>query len=100
MMKLCMASGKEKDDPAMVEISIKLASMYAMQSRDEEAETGFKFCLDSTRKSLEKSGGVLEADTNLLALYGLTCQSMSHLFCADGEYGLRSDYNRQHCWHA
>lgn len=77
MMKLCVASGKANDDPAMVELSIKLASLYAMQSRDEEAETGFKFCLEATQKALDKAGGILEADTNLLALHGLSCQSMS-----------------------
>ena len=76
-MKLCLASGRSTDDPAMVELSIKLASMYAMQSRDDEAETGFKFSVEATQKALKRAGGIAEADPNLLALHGLACQSMS-----------------------
>lgn len=75
IIRLCFALGKKEDDDAILEVSIKLASMYAQQSRDEEAETGFKFCLDAMRKKVKESGGVLESDTNSLALLGLSCQS-------------------------
>lgn len=74
-MKKCLDSGQKEGDDSIIELSVKLATVYATQSRDDEAELGFKYCMDTMNEKVKKCGGILEADTNTLALQGLSIQS-------------------------
>ncbi|GFN76395.1 tetratricopeptide repeat protein 19, mitochondrial [Plakobranchus ocellatus] len=51
-MKGCLQQGMEQDANAMVELALKLASIYAIQGRKEEAEEGYKFCLQATQPKM------------------------------------------------
>lgn len=44
-MKGCFQQGLAREDNAIIELSIKMASIYAMQDRAAEAEQGLKFCI-------------------------------------------------------
>jgi len=74
-MQKCLAAGKAPNDDSIVELSVKLSSLYATLSRDKEAEAGFAFSVQTMAKKVEEAGGVLECDTNTLALHGLALQS-------------------------
>ena len=80
-MKKCMEAGHKEDDESMIELSVKLASLYAQTDRDDEAELGFKFCVDTMNEKVKKAGGILEADTNTLALRGISMHSKYHVYC-------------------
>ena len=73
-VKGLLNSGREKNDNAIVEISLKLAMIYAMQQRDQEAEAGYKFCM-STQDS--KISAMDSMDDDTLALYGMCINSYS-----------------------
>lgn len=53
-MKGCLSQGMEQDANAMVEIALKLASIYAIMGRKEEAEEGYKFCIQATQPKMEE----------------------------------------------
>ncbi|XP_067942726.1 tetratricopeptide repeat protein 19, mitochondrial-like [Watersipora subatra] len=74
-MQKCIAAGRSTDDESVIELSIKLASLYAGTSQDDKAEAGFKYCVEVMDKAVAREGGLLEADTNTLALQGLAVQS-------------------------
>ncbi|XP_005088843.1 tetratricopeptide repeat protein 19, mitochondrial [Aplysia californica] len=44
-MKGCFQQGLAQDHNVIIEISLKLASIYAMQGKKTEAEEGYKFCV-------------------------------------------------------
>ncbi|KAK7094919.1 tetratricopeptide repeat protein 19, mitochondrial-like isoform X2 [Littorina saxatilis] len=46
-MKGCLQQGLEIDSNAIIELSIKLSSIYAMLDRAAEAEQGLQFCIKS-----------------------------------------------------
>ncbi|KAL8608217.1 hypothetical protein ACOMHN_016672 [Nucella lapillus] len=62
-MKGCLQQGTPKDDNAMIELSLKLSSIYAMMDRDSEAEQGLQFCIkvQEAKLSGEKTAKVAEA---------------------------------------
>lgn len=74
VIKACLQHGVGQEDESVIELSVKLASIYAMQQRKEEAEQGYKFCIDASRKKIQQTDGVVEADTNTLALLGISTQ--------------------------
>jgi len=87
-----MKGGQKESDNSIVEISVKLASIYAMQNKDEAAEIGFKFCMDTMNQKAKEEGGILGAETNTLALQGLCAQGTRDersLFFIVGQSGYR-----------
>ncbi|OCT91159.1 hypothetical protein XELAEV_18014215mg [Xenopus laevis] len=52
--------GVQQNDNAFIEISLKLASIYATQNKKELAVAGYKFCILSLEEKLEKAAGLLE----------------------------------------
>ncbi|KAK7459412.1 hypothetical protein BaRGS_00039007 [Batillaria attramentaria] len=46
-MKCCLQQGLAQDDNALIELSIKVASIYAMQDRKAEAEKGLQYCINT-----------------------------------------------------
>ncbi|RUS76259.1 hypothetical protein EGW08_015974 [Elysia chlorotica] len=53
-MKGCLSQGMAQDANAIVELALKLASIYAIQGKKEEAEEGYKFCLQATQPKMEE----------------------------------------------
>lgn len=61
--------GMSKDHDAVVEISLKLAMIYAAQKRNEEANDGYKFCIKTQEEKIKK---MKEVDDNSAALLGMS----------------------------
>ncbi|XP_077471795.1 tetratricopeptide repeat protein 19, mitochondrial isoform X1 [Stigmatopora argus] len=53
-MSYMLADGMPQDDNALVEMSLKLAAMYAQQNKPELAEHGFRFCLEMLEAKVQK----------------------------------------------
>ncbi|XP_055948964.1 tetratricopeptide repeat protein 19, mitochondrial-like [Argiope bruennichi] len=51
--KELLASGTPFDDNAIVEISLKLASIYSHREEREKAEKGFQFCINTQQNKLD-----------------------------------------------
>ncbi|XP_051944815.1 tetratricopeptide repeat protein 19, mitochondrial isoform X3 [Hippocampus zosterae] len=76
-MSYMLADGMPQDDNAFVEMSLKLATMYAQENKAELAEHGFRFCLETLEGKVQKleetpadqlteADEVLRKDTRLL----------------------------------
>lgn len=53
-MSFMLSGGTPQDDNAVIEMSLKLATIYAEQNKAELAEHGFRFCMESLEAKLEK----------------------------------------------
>ncbi|XP_027144966.1 tetratricopeptide repeat protein 19, mitochondrial [Larimichthys crocea] len=53
-MSFLLSGGTPQDDNAVIEMSLKLATIYAEQNKAELAEHGFRFCTESLEAKLEK----------------------------------------------
>ncbi|XP_077367951.1 tetratricopeptide repeat protein 19, mitochondrial isoform X5 [Festucalex cinctus] len=53
-MSYMLAGGMPQDDNAFVEMSLKLATMYAQDDKAELAEHGFRFCLETLEAKVQK----------------------------------------------
>ncbi|KAJ8336903.1 hypothetical protein SKAU_G00381230 [Synaphobranchus kaupii] len=53
-MSFLLSGGTPQDDNAVIEMSLKLATIYATQKRHELADHGFRFCLESLEAKIEK----------------------------------------------
>lgn len=53
-MSFMLSGGTPQDDNAVIEMSLKLATIYAEQNKAELAEHGFRFCTESLEAKLEK----------------------------------------------
>ncbi|KAM8838326.1 tetratricopeptide repeat protein 19, mitochondrial [Synchiropus picturatus] len=53
-MSFMLSGGTAQDDNAIIEMSLKLATIYAEQNKKELAEHGFRFCLDSLEAKLKQ----------------------------------------------
>lgn len=64
---LAFTGGMAEDDNAVVEISLKLASVYASEGDFEKAVQGFQFCIATQEEKISKHGEAnLDEDTLLL----------------------------------
>ncbi|XP_028282585.1 tetratricopeptide repeat protein 19, mitochondrial [Parambassis ranga] len=61
-LSFMLAGGTPQDDNAVIEISLKLATIYAEQNKAELAEHGFTFCTESLEAKLEKQKMLLAED--------------------------------------
>ncbi|KAM6920167.1 tetratricopeptide repeat protein 19, mitochondrial [Lycodopsis pacificus] len=53
-MSFMLSGGTPEDDNAVIEMSLKLATIYAEQNKAELAEHGFRFCTESLEAKLQK----------------------------------------------
>uniref|UniRef100_A0A8C2D3B9 Tetratricopeptide repeat domain 19 n=1 Tax=Cyprinus carpio TaxID=7962 RepID=A0A8C2D3B9_CYPCA len=53
-MSFMLSGGTPQDHNAVIEMSLKLASIYATQNKNELAEHGFQFCTESLEAKIEK----------------------------------------------
>lgn len=67
VLQRMLADGMPEDDNAVVEISLKLASVYASRKDYEKAVEGFHFCIGTQETKIKKIGEKnLDEDTLLL----------------------------------
>ncbi|XP_048222678.1 tetratricopeptide repeat protein 19, mitochondrial isoform X2 [Perognathus longimembris pacificus] len=72
-MSYLLGGGMKQEDNAIIEISLKLASIYAAQNRQEFALAGYEFCISTLEKKIEREKELTEdisaeekANTHLL----------------------------------
>lgn len=53
-IKGCLQAGMPANGNVILEISLKLANIYAIQDRSEEAILGFEYCIDTLREKLKE----------------------------------------------
>ncbi|KAM9844760.1 tetratricopeptide repeat protein 19, mitochondrial isoform 2-T2 [Aulostomus maculatus] len=110
-MSFLLGGGTPQDDNAVIEMSLKLATIYAEQKKPELAEHGFRFCMETLEVKLEKlkeekaeqqtdEEAVLRKDTRLLLGLCLDSRaryraSMLHLNEAGQDYQRALDISRQ-----
>ncbi|XP_043329262.1 tetratricopeptide repeat protein 19, mitochondrial isoform X2 [Cervus elaphus] len=65
-MSYLLGGGMQQEDNAIIEISLKLATIYAAQSRQELALAGYEFCISTLEEKIERerelSEDVVSAD--------------------------------------
>lgn len=64
LLRQLMSDGVKRNDPAVIEISLKLADIYAKEGDFERAETGFDFCVEAAKANLKTA----ESDQAALSL--------------------------------
>ncbi|CAH1786900.1 unnamed protein product [Owenia fusiformis] len=82
-MRGYLEAGLEKDDNALVEISMKLAMLYAMQEKHEEAVEGYKFAIEAQERKMSQSEVI---DENTIALWGMCLDAFSKYFLTRNNY--------------
>lgn len=91
---LMLSSGVEKDNNAAIEISLKLAAIYAMQGKNELAVLGYEWCVKLMEEKLvrltEVTDGSLseEYKANTRLLLGMTLDSFGRYLRANGHWEL------------
>lgn len=81
-IKGCVQAGMEHTGNVIIEISLKLANIYAIQNRSEEAVVGFEFCVDAQKKKSEET----EYDKDTEALLGMSLDSYGRYLLHLGNY--------------
>ncbi|XP_076333346.1 tetratricopeptide repeat domain 19 [Tachypleus tridentatus] len=78
VMKRMIASGTPKDDNAILEMSLKLSTIYSEQKLDKKAEEGFRYCFQVLNKKiqsidLEKVDFFTEIEQDDIVLWAMSC---------------------------
>uniref|UniRef100_A0A8C0PNI0 Tetratricopeptide repeat protein 19, mitochondrial n=1 Tax=Canis lupus familiaris TaxID=9615 RepID=A0A8C0PNI0_CANLF len=59
-MSYLLGGGMQQEDNAIIEISLKLASIYAAQNRQEFALAGYEFCISTLEEKIEREKELAE----------------------------------------
>ncbi|XP_044601441.2 tetratricopeptide repeat protein 19, mitochondrial isoform X2 [Equus asinus] len=59
-MSYLLGGGTQQEDNAIIEISLKLASIYAAQNRQEFALAGYEFCISTLEEKIEREKELAE----------------------------------------
>ncbi|XP_042527998.1 tetratricopeptide repeat protein 19, mitochondrial [Dipodomys spectabilis] len=59
-MSYLLGGGMKQEDNTIIEISLKLASIYAAQNRQEFALAGYEFCISTLEKKIEREKKLTE----------------------------------------
>lgn len=78
-----LQQGKRQDDNAVVELSLKLAVIYAAENRLSEAELGYQFCIDTQQKKIDDA---TDFDIDTVALLGMSVDAYSRYLVAQKDY--------------
>lgn len=70
-MRGLLQQGANKHGQAMVELSLKLSMIYAIQGRDKEAENGYKFCIREQTKNTQHATSTKDSEKDATALLGM-----------------------------
>lgn len=85
-LKGLLQQGMLKDANAVVDISLKLAMIYATQGNDERALQGYKFCIDTQKKKLSSDALDDPTDEDTKALLGLSMDCYSRFLVVRERY--------------
>jgi len=77
----CLNIGIEKDSDAVIEISMKMATIFGMMGQKEEAMLGFETCVESQEKKMSD-----DATIDTKALLGMVHQTYGRYLLAVKEY--------------
>ncbi|GAA6075151.1 tetratricopeptide repeat protein 19, mitochondrial isoform X1, partial [Tachysurus ichikawai] len=80
-LSFVLSGGTPQDDNAVIEMSLKLASIYATQNKNELAEHGFQFCTESLEAKLEKQKDLPPDTISGIACVLLVLGHMDKTFC-------------------
>lgn len=61
-LSVILSRGTPENDNAVIEISLKLATIYVQQNRLDLAEHGFRFCVESLEEKLDKERETTEQE--------------------------------------
>lgn len=82
-----LQQGKRQDDNAIVELSLKLAMIYAAENRSSEAELGYQFCIHSLQKKMDSAmESHIDIDTDTVALLGMSVDAYSRYLVTQKDY--------------
>ncbi|XP_059092235.1 tetratricopeptide repeat protein 19 homolog, mitochondrial-like [Tigriopus californicus] len=82
VMKRVMSKGIPAEDNSMIEMSLKLAKVYASWQQHDKAVLGFQFCINTQEKKV-KNG---DLDENTLALWGMSRDWFAQYLLDNGDY--------------
>lgn len=88
-MKALLQSGREKTDNAMVELTIKLGTIYAIQKKDELAKLGYQEALSIMEEKVKKDP---DSDDNTYALLGMALDSYGRYLMVHKQYAVAEPY--------
>ena len=74
------------DSNAFVEISLKLASVFASSGDTERAEAGFQFCIDTQQRKIAAAGGEAAVDADTLGLWGMCVDWYARFLRSERQY--------------
>ena len=83
-IKGCIQAGMQHTGNVIIEISLKLANIYAIQNRPDEAVSGFEFCINAQKQKNESSEEEFDKDTE--ALLGMSLDSYGRYLLHLGNY--------------
>ncbi|XP_069471327.1 tetratricopeptide repeat protein 19, mitochondrial isoform X2 [Ambystoma mexicanum] len=89
VMSYLLAADTKQDDNAFIEISLKLASIYAAQKRHDLAFAGYEFCILTLEEKTEKQKHLpeevltVEEKANTRLLFGLCMDSYARYLMAN-----------------
>ncbi|KAM5150008.1 tetratricopeptide repeat protein 19, mitochondrial isoform 5-T11 [Callospermophilus lateralis] len=66
-MSYLLGGGMKQEDNAIIEISLKLASIYAAQNRQEFALAGYEFCISTLEEKIEREK---ELSEDVMSVFG------------------------------
>ncbi|KAM7068636.1 tetratricopeptide repeat protein 19, mitochondrial isoform 4-T5 [Molossus nigricans] len=82
-MSYLLGEGMQQEDNAIIEISLKLASIYAAQNRQEFALAGYEFCISTLEGKIERekelAEDVLSDPSNALIFFLVDEKTNTHL---------------------
>eukprot|EP00095_Tigriopus_kingsejongensis_P003501 maker-scaffold373_size192110-snap-gene-0.34 protein:Tk03501 transcript:maker-scaffold373_size192110-snap-gene-0.34-mRNA-1 annotation:"tetratricopeptide repeat" len=82
VMKRILTKGTPQEANSMIEMSLKLARVYASWQQYEKAVLGFKFCSDTQEKKI-KTG---DTDDDTVALWGMSRDWFAQYLLDRGDY--------------
>ncbi|XP_013779409.1 tetratricopeptide repeat protein 19, mitochondrial-like [Limulus polyphemus] len=90
VMKRMIASGTPKDDNAILEMSLKLSTIYSEQKLEEKAEDGFRYCFQVLNKriqsiDLEKVDIFTETEQDDIILWAMSCDWYARHLMSKGD---------------
>ena len=79
-------SADATDSNAFIEVSLKLASLFASSGDAERAEAGFEFCIDTQQRKIAAAGGEAAVDADTLGLWGMSVDWYARFLRSRGQY--------------
>lgn len=84
IMRNLLNSGKDRDDPAMIETSLKLATLYAHLGKNDNAITGYTWAVSAARQKLLTYDKSTQAYMDMRGLLGMVLDSYArYLYYVD-----------------